>query len=44
MDLYHKNKAGDWVIINYQPGDTIELSSINLRFELEQVYRGLTLI
>jgi len=23
MDLYHKNEAGDWVIINYQPGDTL---------------------
>lgn len=43
MDLYHKNEAGDWVIINYKPGDTIELTSINLRFAIEQVYRGLTL-
>jgi Uma2 family endonuclease len=43
MDLYHKNEAGDWVIINYQPGDIIELNSIGLRFAIEQVYRGLTL-
>ena len=43
MDLYHKNEAGDWVIINYQPGDTIELKSIGLSFAIEQVYRGLTL-
>ncbi len=43
MDLHHKNEAGDWIIINYQPGDTIELNSINLRFAIEQVYRGLTL-
>jgi Uma2 family endonuclease len=43
MDLYHKNEAGDWMIINYKPGDTIELTSINLRFAIEQVYRGLTL-
>ncbi len=43
MDLYHKNEAGDWVILNYQPGDTIELNSIGLRFAIEQVYRGLTL-
>lgn len=43
MDLYHKNETGDWVIINYQPGDTIELKSIGLRFAIEQVYRGLTL-
>jgi Uma2 family endonuclease len=43
MDLYHKNEADDWVIINYQPGDTIELKSIDLSFAIEQVYRGLTL-
>jgi Uma2 family endonuclease len=43
MDLYHKNDAGDWVIINYQAGDTVELKSINLSFPIEQVYRGLVL-
>lgn len=43
MDLYHKNAAGDWLIINYQAGDTIELSSISLSFPIEQVYRGLEL-
>ncbi len=43
IDLYHKNDAGEWVIINYQPGDTIELKSINLSFPIEQVYRGLVL-
>jgi Uma2 family endonuclease len=43
MDLYHQNDAGDWIIINYQEGDTIELKSINLSFPIEQVYRGLDL-
>ncbi|PHX54927.1 Uma2 family endonuclease [Tychonema bourrellyi FEM_GT703] len=43
MDLYHKNEAGDWLIINYQEGDTIELKSINLSFPIEQVYRNLDL-
>jgi hypothetical protein len=43
MDLYHKNDAGDWVIINYQVGDMVELKSINLSFPIEQVYRGLVL-
>ncbi len=43
MDLYHKNDAGEWVIINYQEGDTIELKSINLSFAIEQVYRNLDL-
>jgi Uma2 family endonuclease len=43
MDLYHKNDAGQWMIINYGEGDTIELKSINLNFPIEQVYRSLTL-
>ncbi|MEG4997491.1 Uma2 family endonuclease [Microcoleus sp. B4-D4] len=43
MDLYHKNDAGEWLIINYQEGDTIELKSINLSFAIEQVYRNLDL-
>ncbi len=43
MDLYHKNDAGQWMIINYGEGDTIELKSINLSFPIEQVYRSLTL-
>ncbi|MCU0570960.1 MAG: Uma2 family endonuclease [Oculatellaceae cyanobacterium Prado106] len=44
IDLYHKNDAGDWIMINYQAGDTIELKSIQLCFPIEQIYRGLTLI
>jgi len=43
IDLYHKNAAGDWLIINYQAGDTIELKSINLSFLIEQIYRNLDL-
>jgi Uma2 family endonuclease len=43
MDLYHKNDAGEWIIINYKEGDTIELKSINLSFPIEQVYRSLDL-
>lgn len=43
MDLYHKNDAGEWVIINYQAGDMVELNSIGLSFPIEQVYRGLVL-
>ncbi|MGB5970449.1 MAG: Uma2 family endonuclease [Spirulinaceae cyanobacterium] len=43
IDLYHKNDAGEWIIINYQKGDTIELESINLSFSIEQVYRNLSL-
>ena len=43
MDLYHKNDVGEWMIINYQVGDMIELKSINLSFPIEQVYRSLIL-
>ncbi len=43
IDLYHKNHAGDWLIINYQAGDTVELKSIHLSFAIEHIYRGLTL-
>jgi Uma2 family endonuclease len=43
IDLYHKNDIGEWIIINYQAGDTIELKSINLSFPIEQLYRNLIL-
>lgn len=43
IDLYHKNDTGDWIIINYQAGDMVELKSIGLSFPIEQVYRGLVL-
>jgi Uma2 family endonuclease len=43
MDLYHKNDAGEWIILNYAEGDAVELKSINLSFPIEQVYRGLVL-
>jgi len=41
IDLYRKNTNGHWEIINYRPGDTVELQSINLSFPIEQVYRGI---
>lgn len=43
MDLYHKTKAGQWLLFNYQPGDMVELKSIDFSFPIEQVYRGLDL-
>jgi Uma2 family endonuclease len=42
IDLYRKNSESEWVISQYRTGDTIELSSINLSFPIEQVYRGIT--
>jgi len=43
IDLYHKKETGEWIIVNYQEGDTIELKSINLSFAIAQVYRRLVL-
>ena len=43
MDLYHQKNNGEWIIINYKEGDTIELKSIDFSFAIEQVYRGLVL-
>lgn len=43
VDLYHKNEAGEWLILNYQAGDEVELKSIGLRFGIDRLYRGLVL-
>lgn len=43
IDLYHKKDTGEWLIINYQIGDIVELKSINLSFPIEQIYRNLNL-
>ena len=43
VDLYHKKETGEWLLVNYQEGDTVELKSINLSFEIKQLYRGLVL-
>ena len=38
IDIYHRNEAGDWVILSYRPGDWVELKSIDLRVPIEQLY------
>jgi Uma2 family endonuclease len=43
IDLYHKNDDGDWLILNYQAGDRVELKSIGLSFPVNVLYRGLSL-
>ncbi|MBE9196205.1 Uma2 family endonuclease [Synechocystis sp. LEGE 06083] len=43
IDLYHKNDDGDWLILNYQAGDRVELKSIGLTFPVNVLYRGLSL-
>jgi hypothetical protein len=40
IELFHK--VGDnWSIIDYEPGDVVELASINLTFPIEQVYEDI---
>jgi Uma2 family endonuclease len=41
IDLYHKNDDGDWLILNYQASDRLELKSIGLSFAVDVIYRGL---
>lgn len=41
IDLYHKCSDGRWEIINYRAGDEVGLQSVDLRFPIEQVYRGI---
>jgi Uma2 family endonuclease len=38
IDLYHKNDAGEWLIISYRQGDRVELKSIDLSLPIEQFY------
>jgi Uma2 family endonuclease len=41
IDLYHKNDLGEWFIINYGAGDSIELKSVDLVFPIEEVFRNI---
>jgi Uma2 family endonuclease len=41
IDLYRHNELGNWEIINYQPGDTIELKSVNLSCLIEDLYEDI---
>ena len=41
IDLYRKNDRGNWEIFNYQPGDNIELQSVDLSFPIESVYEDI---
>lgn len=46
IDIYHKNEAGEWVILSYRSGDSpegtlrerVELKSIDLSLPIEQLY------
>ncbi len=38
IDIYHKNGAGDWLILSYRAGDRLTLASINLTVAIEEFY------
>lgn len=38
IDIYHKNDAGDWLILSYREGDKVALKSIDLSLPIEQFY------
>lgn len=38
IDIYHKNDAGNWLILTYRAGDRVELKSIGLGLPIEQFY------
>lgn len=44
IDLYRKDEAGNWQIFNYEPGDEIELRSVNLTFPIEQIYEDIVFV
>ena len=41
IELFRKTDTDDWRIINYQAGDTVELKSINLTCQIEQIYEDI---
>jgi Uma2 family endonuclease len=41
IEVFRKNERGKWEVTNYVAGDTVELESIGLNFEIERVYRGI---
>jgi Uma2 family endonuclease len=42
IELFRRTNENNWQIIDYQIGDTVELKSVNLTFEIEQVYEEIT--
>lgn len=41
IELFRKNNGDTWQIIDYDPGDMMELTSIKLTFPIEQVYEDI---
>jgi Uma2 family endonuclease len=41
IELFRKTETDDWRIINYQTGDTVELKSVNLTCQIQQIYEDI---
>ncbi len=41
IELFRKTGDDNWRIIDYDPGDTVELTSVTLTFPIEQVYEDI---
>jgi Uma2 family endonuclease len=44
IDLYRKDESGNWYILNYEAGESLELKSIGLIFPIERVYEDIEFI
>jgi Uma2 family endonuclease len=44
IDLYRKDEAGNWYILNYEAGESIELKSIGLTFPIDRVYEDVEFV
>lgn len=43
VEIFRFNERGKWELTPYGQGDTIQLSSVNLRFSIEQLYEDVEL-
>ena len=41
VDIYLRGDLGQWTIINYSAGDTVELTSIEMSWPIEELYAGI---
>ena len=44
IELFRKTDSDTWQIIDYDPGDMVELTSIKLTFPIEQVYEDIIFV
>jgi Uma2 family endonuclease len=44
IDLYRKDESGNWYILNYEAGESLDLKSIGLIFPIERVYEDIEFI